>query len=170
MEIWKDVKGYKGYYQISNKGRVKSLRRFIYDKNGQKRIVYEKILKQSLTTTGYYRVNLKKKNISKTKKIHQMMAESFLGHKPNGFKLVVDHINNNPLDNRIENLQIVTNRVNTSKDKKGSSKYTGVCWCNTNKIWVSHIRHNGKKINLGRFKNEYDAHLAYQKKLKEIKF
>ena len=44
-------------------------------------------------------------------------------------KLVVDHINNDPLDNRLENLQLISHRYNLSKDKKGgSSKFTGVSW------------------------------------------
>jgi hypothetical protein len=92
---------------------------------------------------------------------------AFLNHKPNGHVLVVDHINNNRADNRLENLQIITQRENSSKDKKGVSKHTGVFWNKQNTKWHAQIQINGKKKHLGYFKCETAAHLSYQRKLKE---
>ena len=100
--------------------------------------------------------------------MHQIVAIAFLNHTPNGLKAVVDHIDNNPLNNELGNLQIITHRKNLSKDKKGSSKYTGVCWYESRKKWIAGIRVNGKKKHLGYFTNEEEAAEAYQKALKEL--
>jgi hypothetical protein len=96
------------------------------------------------------------------------MAMAFLNHTPNRRSLVVDHINNIKTDNRLENLQIVSQRHNTSKDKKGTSKYTGVSRCNRGKKWMACIRINGNKILLGYYADEDEAGLAYQNALREI--
>lgn len=156
MEIWKYIKGYNGAYQVSNLGRVMS---FKYKQ--------PRILKQGIDMHGYYLVGLCYNGLQKTKHVHQLVAESFLNHKPCKKLKVVDHINANKLDNKVENLQIITNRLNCSKDKKkGSSKYTGVSIYNKDKgIWQSCIYVNGTHKHLGCYKDEYKAHLAYQKEL-----
>lgn len=156
-EIFKDIKGYEGIYQISNQGKVKSL------------VKSPMILRNNLGDTGYYRVNLYKNKTKKTRKIHQLVAEAFLNHVPNGFSKIVDHIDNNPLNNNLNNLQLVSNRVNTSKDKvSGTSKYTGVCWGTRQKKWLATMKYKGKSVYIGGFDNEKEASIAYQNKLKEI--
>jgi len=160
-EIWKDVPNYEGIYQVSNLGRVKSLG------NDKKR--REKILKGCVDSAGYKHVILCNGKFNKLFKIHSLVAIAFLNHKPDGTtKIVVDHIDNNTLNNKLNNLQLITHRENLSKDKKGLSKYVGVCWNKHSKSWKSYITINSKCYCLGYFKNEYDAHLAYQNKLKEI--
>ena len=72
----------------------------------------------------------------------------------------IDHINNNPLDNRKCNLRIVTarqNMMNKSSAKNSSSKYIGVHWNKTCKKWISNIYYNGKSIHLGTFSDEIEA-------------
>ena len=172
-EIWNDIPDYEGVYQVSNLGRVKSLSRKIYKLKTnnllytQKEIVKKPKIKKS--KRNYYIVSLFKDGKGKDFSIHQLVAMAFLGHKPCGYKLVVDHINNDPLDNRVENLQIITHRHNLSKDKKNKkSKYTGVSWHKGNKKWVAMIDVNGKSTYLGLFTDEHEAYLAYQNKLKEI--
>lgn len=168
MEIWKDIPGYEDKYQVSNFGRVKSLKRKVKNKHSY-RIVKEKILKQTYDFVGYLKVTLFYNNERKTKKVHQLVAMAFLNHKPDGHKFVVDHIDNNSFNNNVENLQIITNRQNSSKDKKGfTSKYTGVYWHKSSNKWNSRIRINGRQIDLGYFKNEYDAHLAYINELDKL--
>tara|TARA_R100000544_G_C2183187_1_gene37916 strand:- start:20 stop:526 length:507 start_codon:yes stop_codon:yes gene_type:complete len=166
MEIFTEIKGFEDY-EVSNLGRVKSLARIITTAKGS-RAYKEKILKLNTDSTGYMVVNLYKNTKCESKKIHQLVAMGFLNHKPNGHKLVVDHINTVKTDNRLENLQIITNRENLSKDKKGLSKYTGVCWHKSNKKWIASITINGKKAYLGSFKDELEASKAYQKALAKL--
>ena len=80
MEIFKDVKGYEGLYQVSDLGRVKSLARL--DVLGRR--VREKILKNAVNAKGYLIVNLAKSSKSNVKYIHQLVAVAFLGHEPKG--------------------------------------------------------------------------------------
>ncbi len=157
QEEFRDVEGYEGLYQVSNLGNVLSLK---YGK--------EKLKKPSIVR-GYYLVDLYKDSIRKHKTIHQLVAMTFLNHKPCGFELVVDHINDNKLDNRLENLQIVTNRFNSHKTQgKGTSIYKGVSFDKVRQKWVSMIQINGKQINLGRFTNELEASEKYNNFLKTI--
>jgi len=146
MEVWKEIKGFEDY-EVSNLGRVKSLK---FNK--------VRILKGGLISTGYYCVVLQCNGKKVTKTIHQLVAELFLDHEPNGHKLVVDHIDNNKLNNRVENLQIVTNRFNCSKDTK--LKYTGV-YLVGNK-YQSIISVDGKQYNLGFFKSKKEAIIYYK--------
>ena len=168
-EIWKDVPNYDGLYQVSSLGNVKSLSRHAKHPKGGISLLKERFLKPSINNK-YLLVGLCKNGKRKVFRVHQLVAMSFLNHVPNGHEIVVDHINNNKLDNRLENLQIITNRENVSKDKKGcTSKYTGVSWCKKHKKWVCFIRYKGKKINLGSYICELDASKSYIDKLKEIK-
>lgn len=168
-EIWKPVIGYEGLYEVSNHGRVKSLDRIVKKSDGSKRTVNERILKVSIGTHGYLIVNLWHQGIKKNKKIHQLVAESFLNHTRCGMKLVVNHINFDRKDNRVENLEIVTNRENSNKKHlQSSSDYTGVSWDQSRKKWIAQIRVNSKTKHLGRFIDEYKAHLAYQSALTQL--
>tara|TARA_B100002049_G_scaffold145952_1_gene108417 strand:+ start:7479 stop:7994 length:516 start_codon:yes stop_codon:yes gene_type:complete len=170
MEIFKDIPGYEGFYQVSNKGNVKSLAKTLTYKDGRTYNYDEKILKPGSDGKGYLMVilcvNRKKQNI----KVHRLVAMAFLNYVSDGTnKIVVDHIDNNRLNNHLENLQLITNRENSSKDKKGcSSKYTGVYWNRKRKKWTSAIEIGNKRIALGVFDVELDAHNAYQKALKEL--
>ena len=110
-EVWKDIKGYEGYYKISNKGKVKSLKR----KGNWK----ERILKPQKDMYGYLRVNLTKNGKAKPKAIHRLLAESFI---PNPKELpTVDQINRNKLDNRIENLRWASYSLQNSNKIAGRS-------------------------------------------------
>ena len=165
MEEFKDIHGYEGLYQVSNLGNVKSLPREVFNKTGF-RTTKEKILKAGVNSKGYYSVVLSDGINAKSRTVHSLVAESFLGHNTCGMKLVVDHINDDKLDNRVENLQIVTFRFNVFKTQgKYSSQYKGVSSCKRNNKWRSRIYINGKEIVLGYFEKEYDAHVAYKNKL-----
>jgi hypothetical protein len=114
MEVWKPVKDYENYYEVSNLGRVKGLEREILKGGKNKFIKIELILKPSVTSK-YLAVSLLKNKIKKTKRIHQLVAESFLNHNCNKHYLIVDHINENKLDNKLNNLQIITTKQNLKK-------------------------------------------------------
>ena len=158
-EIWKDIPGYEGDYQVSSIGNVMS---FKYLNSKTKRL-----LKPS-NSFGYHRTALCKNSKVKMYKNHQLVAMAFLGHTPCGLKLVVDHIDNNPLNNRVENLQLISSRENSSKDKVGgASKYVGVRR-DRNK-WISSIGIGEKSIYLGSFNTEIEASEYYQNAVTAIK-
>jgi len=167
-EIWKDIPGYEGLYQVSNLGVIKSLSRKIFN-NKYYRITKDKLLKIGISKHGYCNVELSKNCKRKNFKVHQLVAMAFLNHTPCGFKLVVDHINDNKIDNRLENLQVVTTRYNSHKTQVSySSNHKGVSWDSRYKKWRSVIHFNKKYIHLGYFNCELQASEAYQNKLKEI--
>ena len=95
-EIWKDIEGYEGLYQVSNLGRVKSLRRNI-------------ILRQGITRNGYEIVNLYK-NKSKYFLIHRLVANVFIPN-PNNYP-IVNHKDENKLNNCVDNLEWCTQKYN----------------------------------------------------------
>jgi len=156
-EYWRDVLNYAGHYQVSNMGNVKSLSR-----GGRK----GQILKQNLSK-GYPFVSLCKDGKGKSRKVHQLVAEVFLGFRPNGRAIVVDHIDHNKINNNLTNLQILTHRQNCSKDKKRRSKYTGVFLLSRGK-WRASIYINGRRKVIGRYVTEIEAHNAYQGELIKI--
>ena len=84
---------------------------------------------------------------------------------------LIDHIDINSFDNRIENLRVVNksqNIRNQKKRKNCSSKYKGVCWHNSANKWQVKISIDGKAKHLGLFNNEEEAGEAYKKKYDEI--
>lgn len=163
MEIFKDIIGFEGNYQVSNFGRVKSLPKKIYMHKGGYYHTKERILKQGITK-GYHTVGLCKNRKVETIKVHKLVAMAFLNHKPCGMKLVVDHINGKKSDNRVDNLQVISQRENTSKNKKDhSSQYTGVSWSKNAKKWRSQVSINGKISFLGYFHCELEAKRTYEK-------
>jgi len=164
-EIWKDIPGYEGLYQVSSLGRVRSLDRVILRNDGKSRFFKGRTLKLSRGKNDYLTCNLCINSISRTHYVHQLTAMALLNHAPGGHSLVVDHINNVKTDNRLENLQLISQRHNLSKDKNGTSRYPGVSWYRRVKKWQAHIVINGKHAHLGYFTDESEAALAYQKAL-----
>jgi len=159
-EIWKEYPNDSNYL-ISNLGRAKVKDRI--GKDGRK--LKARYLNEWKDKYGYIVVSINAKPRHK----HQLIAETFLGHKPCGYKLVVNHINFDILDNKVDNLEIVSNRENTNrKHLKSSSKHTGVSWNNQIGKWKAQIQINGKVKYLGIFKCELAAAHAYQVALKEL--
>lgn len=110
-EIWKEIAGYEGLYQVSNMGRVKSLDRVVkISTMGSIRLVKSRILKPNLNTHGYLYVNLSKEGKVVPKKVHRLIAEAFIPNPDN--KPFIDHINTVTTDNRIENLRWCTQKEN----------------------------------------------------------
>ena len=98
-EIWKDIKGYEGLYQVSSFGRVK-------------RVTTGRILKGSNDSIGYLLVILYKNNIGSTKKIHRLVAEAFIPNPDN--KPQVNHIDEDKTNNIVSNLEWMTAKENSN--------------------------------------------------------
>ena len=156
IEVWKTIPNFESY-QVSNLGNVRSLK---YGK--------ERILKKPIGGGGYLQVSIYINKKYSKRTINQLMAIAFLNHKPSGHKMVVDHIDTNKLNNKLYNLQVITNRENLSKDRKGTSKYTGVFLAKGRDKWRAAININGKRKHLGCFFNEKEASQAYQNELKNL--
>lgn len=116
---------------------------------------------------GYQCIGIQIKDIGGKKLlVHQIIAVVFLNHQINGLNLVVDHINSIKTDNRIENLRIITNRENVSKERLIKSGLpTGVSLIKKNNRFRSEIYIKGKSIHLGCFKDSISASQAYQNAL-----
>lgn len=165
QEIWKDVKGYEGLYEVSSIGRVRSLPRMAYCGKGWRR-AKGNILKYGLRG-GYLSVVLCNGESQKRVSVHVILAIAFLNHTPCGHRLVIDHINGIKTDNNLNNIRVVTGRFNLSfgerKDKNiVTSKYAGVYLPKGQKKWVARIVIDKVSHCLGRFLNEIDAAIAYQ--------
>ena len=111
-EIWRDIPEYEGFYQVSNYGRVKSLKRFRKGKSNSSLPINEKIKKLVISRNGYYRVILFKESIGKWHLIHRLVYEAFNGSIPEG--LQVNHINEIKSDNRLSNLNLMTAKENSN--------------------------------------------------------
>ena len=110
MEIWRDIEGYEGLYQVSNEGRVKSLQREILYKDGRKKVLEEKILRNFISDLGYYHVMLSKNGVPKRYKVHRLVAKAFI---PNPDNLpIINHKDENPKNNVVDNLEWCTQGYN----------------------------------------------------------
>ena len=102
MEIWEDIEGYEGIYQVSSLGKVKSLN-FNHTKK-------EKILKPFFNRDGYLSVNLYKEGKRKQYLVHRLVAKVFIPNPEN--KLEVNHKDEDKTNNKVENLEWVTSKEN----------------------------------------------------------
>jgi hypothetical protein len=134
MEIWKDIDGLSGY-KISSYGRVMSKRGIIKNQLGIK----------------YQQVTIKRKTYT----IHKLVAENFLGKRPAEY--VIDHIDNNSLNNKLENLQYTTYKINNTKDRSFNTSYRGVHFCKSKNKWICRLTINKNRIHLGTFTTEAEA-------------
>lgn len=141
MEIWKDIRGYEGKYQVSNCGRVKSLQR--WDSLHNRVHKREKLLKQNYDRKGYAKVKLYDSTHKQTLPVHRLVATAFILNPDN--KPQVNHINGIKADNTVENLEWCSNienqhhaRINGLADnckKKGKAVVQCDLQGNVVKVW-----------------------------------
>lgn len=111
MEIWKDIEGYEGLYQVSNLGRIRGIDRYVGYKNGKKRLWKGKIKTQTVTDKGYLKVRLCDRTTKdKSDEVQRIVARAFIPNPDN--KPQVNHIDGNKKNNRVENLEWVTAQEN----------------------------------------------------------
>ncbi len=149
MLEWKDVVGFEGIYQVSNTGLVKSMNRWTgyYTRT-------EKMLKQR-TSNGYKCVSLTKNSKTINRTVHSLVARAFLGERPKN--LVIDHEDENKLNNNSYNLKYISNRANVAgkiTTKRGAYKQK-------NGKWRSQIKINKKTKLIGYFSTADEAYQAY---------
>jgi hypothetical protein len=122
QEIWKDIEGYDGLYQVSNKSKVRVLDRYCKTRGDGLALRKGRVLKPSLTPKGYLKYTLYKNGKSKNMLEHQLVAKSFIDN-PRSL-IMINHINEIKTDNRICNLEWTTYKDNNnhgSRTKRASA-------------------------------------------------
>ena len=112
MELWKEIEGFNKRYFISNKGKIRSEYTYRYNKRTKKveKVVRTKFLKQTTDRQGYKVVSLYNNNFKKTYKVHRLVANAFILNLNN--LLVVNHIDENKINNDVTNLEWCTQKDN----------------------------------------------------------
>jgi hypothetical protein len=142
-EIYKDIKGYEGFYQVSNLGNIKRLEHTKYNLLTKTNSVYkEHLVKKCINKKGYYQVTLCKNSKIKPINVHRLVAEAFI---PNFDNLpCINHIDGNKSNNRVDNLE----------------------WCSF-KYNVQHAYKNNLMLNCKKVK-QYDLNGSYFKEYNSI--
>lgn len=157
-ERWIPIKEHEGFYEVSNKGRIRSVDRYI-----DGRLYNGKIICLTPTNKGYITARLRRNSKSKSVSVHAIVYDNFIGKGRSRF-MQIDHIDNDKSNNCIENLQLITARQNIARKNifnKYSSVYSGVH--KRGNKWAAELRVNGKKVYLGAFDSEVNAKIAYDK-------
>lgn len=112
QEIWKDIEGYEGCYQVSNLGRLKSLERTVKGNNGGVYVKKEKILTPTINSSGYYHTILRKDGRNVHVYIHRLVAQTFIPNPDNLQQ--INHISEDKTNNRVDNLEWCSAKYNTN--------------------------------------------------------
>lgn len=128
-EIWKDIKDYEGFYQVSNLGNIRSCDRIIHKKGQSDAFVHGKPKKQVDNGHGYLNVCLSKFGKTKIYYVHRLVAQAFI---PNHENLPeVNHKDENPYNNNVENLEWCDRKYNgnygTIKERIGKANSKQIC-------------------------------------------
>ena len=122
IELWRPIPGYEGYYEAGDLGNIRSLDRRIKYPNGTVQLRKGRVLKQTMSRTGYVQVTLSKKDKQTTYNVHSLILTAFRGPRPEG--LHGCHNNGNSLNNRLLNL-----RWDTPSGNLGDKKLHGTHQC-----------------------------------------
>lgn len=109
-ENWKSHPRYRGIYEISDKGRVRSIKRTVVFSDGRERLYKGQLLKQYEDDFGYKKVTLKENCKDERAHVHKLVAETFIGKRPK--KYLIRHLNGNRRDNKPINLRYGSCREN----------------------------------------------------------
>lgn len=109
MEIWKEIKGYEGLYEVSNFGNVRSKTREVKRSDNKRGFYKSRTKALNKDNKGYLRVTICKDGIPSTFKVHRLVASHFIGDIE-GFE--INHIDGNKQNNFVDNLEICTTKQN----------------------------------------------------------
>ena len=126
LEVWKSVKGYEGLYEVSNKGNVRSVDRYVKGNSKQEPyFVKGKAKSINAKNNGYLVVNLCKNNICRSKHVHRLVAEAFIKNTFN--KRTVNHKDFDKTNNCVENLEWASYKENNkhARDNKPNANWGG---------------------------------------------
>ena len=149
LEEWKDIKGYEGYYQVSDCGKVRSLNRIVKHGYSKRQAVKGRVRKNHLTLAGYLTITLSREAKYEIFAIHRLIGLHFIKNPKN--KKTINHIDGNKLNNCVDNLEWATHSENTLHAYKlGMINNTG---CSHKKV----IQYDLNGVELNRFKSMADA-------------
>jgi len=161
-EIWTSIESFENHYEVSNYGRVRSYKN---NKNGL--TPNFKILKNKIDSNGYHYITLCKNKKKKNFSIHRLVVFNFkkdlVIYNKN---FCVDHIDNNKNNNYIDNLQVISNRLNSTKDRKRTCKYPGITKRKDKYLASCYVKK--QKIHIGSYLTQEDAYLAYQNYINKV--
>lgn len=131
VEVWKGVPGHEDSYQVSNRGRVRSLTRrvrVVASGVDTTRLAKGRVLRPGRSRSGHVSVAIGRGN---SRLVHQLVLEAFVGPRPEGQEVL--HLNHNPADNRLENLRYGTRSENMKMDyevgtRSVHSNFIGARW------------------------------------------
>ena len=162
QEIWKPVRNFEGYLEVSNYGNVKMLQRTV--SNGvSSRILKERILTARKTSDGYgYAiVGFSIENKTNSLVVARIVYEAF-NNVDLDIKKVIVHKDGNRMNNRVDNIKVMTRR-NVRQSKVSKSGFVGVREGTLSKgVYSALIVFEGKEINLHRSDNKEECHKIYQ--------
>lgn len=115
-KLWRDIKGFEGFYQVSDTGDVRSVDRTIIFSDGRERFFHGKVLSPSVGNHGYKTIVLKKNGLCRAFTIHRLVANAFIPN-PNGFS-EVNHKDEDKLNNFVGNLEWCSHKYNMSYGTK----------------------------------------------------
>ena len=141
-EIWKPVSGFQKRYEVSNTGRIKSLR------SGE-------IIKSCIDTWGYHQIHMSIQGKKVVRSLHREVAAQFIGKIYDQ----VDHIDGNKNNNCVSNLRLCTRRENMNFYY--NKKHTGAFFDKSKGKWVVYLRANHKRVYIGRTDTPEEASALY---------
>ena len=149
MENWRAVVGYEGFYEVSDSGLVRSVDRLSHSlKRGVQRIK-GRMLKPGIASNGYPSVALCRDGKPRTHNVHAMVAEAFIGPRPEG--KVIDHIDQDRANPKVGNLRYVSQATNMQNTRTTWSRSGRKGVYPGNGAWIAQIRLGGKMVHLGSF-------------------